>query len=412
VIQNIEIRTARSVPEVEEMREAWSKWPSHRDSDIDFFLMICRSYPEVLRPHVIGLYRDGKPESILVGRLERKRLNFRIGYKTVFQPWARCLTFVYGAVHGNGSTDNIRILVDEVMKSLRRGEADTALLEFVGLDSPLYDFALRVPGFLCRDTLPPAQSHHLMKIPSAIDEVYARMSSKHRKNLRREIKRLFNETGGVRIACYRSESELDQLFCDAELIAAKTYQRGLMAGFADNPQVRERLGLAARKGWLRANLLYMEKRPVAFWIGMLYGETFVSEYLGYDPEFRQWSPGMVLIMRIIQGFCAGADGDTVTELDFGLGHAEYKASLCTASWMEAPVYIFSPTVKGMRLKGMRTVTRLTDGVIRELIGSSTLFSKFKKSWRNHLASKVQPEPRTTVTPDSTGTQASRSQAVS
>ena len=63
----------------------------------------------------------------------------------------------------------------------------------------------------------------------------------------------------------------------------------------------EALGVGDSEGWLRAYLLYLGDRPCAFWIGMLYNGPFVSEYMSYDPEFRQFSPGMVLIMRVIEG---------------------------------------------------------------------------------------------------------------
>jgi CelD/BcsL family acetyltransferase involved in cellulose biosynthesis len=92
---------------------------------------------------------------------------------------------------------------------------------------------------------------------------------------------------------------LDHLFHDVEEIARKTYQRGLGVGFADTTRMRQRLELAARKGWLRAYLLYLGERPCAFWIGMLYGDTFVSDYTGYDPDLRQFSPGIGLVMRMI-----------------------------------------------------------------------------------------------------------------
>jgi len=34
------IRTARSLPEIEARCESWMAWPSHRDSDIDFYLSL------------------------------------------------------------------------------------------------------------------------------------------------------------------------------------------------------------------------------------------------------------------------------------------------------------------------------------------------------------------------------------
>ncbi len=390
--KEIDIRVARSLPEVEALREPWKAWPGHRDSDIDFYLMILQSYPEVVRPHVIALYRDGKPVAILVGRLERKRLSFGVGYYLpVFRPWARCLTFVYGAIHGDASPQNTDLLVRAVLNCLKQGEADLALFESVLLDSPLYQFSLQVPGILSRDTYPPSEGHDSMVVPGSIDEVYRRMSSNRRIKLRSRVRKLQeNPAGTPRIVCYRTISKLDRLFADAEEIARKTYQRGLAAGFGDNPRVRKRLELGARKGWLRAYLLYLGNRPCAFWIGMLYDGTFVGEYTGYDPEFRQWSPGMVLIMRVIEGFCSRANGDIVTELDFGPGHAEYKAALCSKYWQEASVFIFSPTVKGLLLKLMRATTRVAEGIARRILASTKFLPRLKRAWRDRLAKRGKP----------------------
>lgn len=402
--QRVEIRTARSVQEVEFLREAWVAWGGHRDSDIDFVLMIIASYPEALRPHVIGLYRDGKPDAILIGRLEQKPLAFRVGYLNFFRKRVRCLTFVYGALRGNASPENAKLFVSEIMNSLKHREADVALLEFVPIESPLYHSALTAPGFFSRDTSPLLQAHDVMLVPNSIEEVYRRMSSDRRIELRRRIRKLESHAAGKqRIVCYRFAREMDDLFRDIEHIAKKTYQRGLGAGFSDTDVVRQRLGLAARLGWLRANVLYLGDRPIAFWVGMLYGQTFVSEYMGYDPEFRRLSPGMVLIMRVIEGFCARANGDNVRELDFGLGHAEYKAALCSKNWREGSVFIFSPSVTGVLLKVLRTVAQQVDRSARAVLARTAFSPRLKRLWRDGLskhariASPGDSEPGSTVT---------------
>jgi|HubBroStandDraft_6_1064221.scaffolds.fasta_scaffold00055_27 hypothetical protein len=382
----IEVRVARSVPEVEALREAWMGWPGHRDSDIDFYLMINEAYPEIQRPHVIALYRDGKPDAILVGRLDKKRVAFNVGYFHGVRARARCLTFVYDAIHGNASLENTRLLLQEVMKCLKRNEADMASVEFVPVDSPLYDLALSLPNVLSRDTQPMAQEHDVFIVPDSIDEVYRRMSSGRRGTLKAGVRKIQSHAAGEpKIVCYRHESELDVLFRDVEDIAKKTYQRGLGAGFTDTPDVRTRIGFAARKGWLRGNVLYLGGKPAAFWIGILYGETMVGEYTGYDREFRKFSPGMFLLLRIIEGCCSGANGDTVKEVDFGFGQAEYKTVLCGKTWLEARVYIFSPTLKGLVLKSIRTATGIIDGSARKLLVSAKLFPQLKRVWRARLA---------------------------
>lgn len=346
---------------------------------------VVQSYPEVLRPHVVGVYRNGRPDAVLVGRLERKQFHFKVGYLTVQRPWVRCLTFVYGAIRGNESLENAEILVRAVVECLRQGEADMAMFENVRTDSPLYQLVLTVPGILCRDPLPSPQARYVMCVPNSVGEVLGRMSGSRRKHLRSNERKLrMHPDGEFRITCYRRSSELGLLFQDAEQIAKRTYQRGLSVGFRDTPVVQQRLDLAASKGWLRGYVLYLGNRPIAFWIGMLYEGMFVSEYLGYDPEFRAYGAGMVLITQVIASFCRSQNGQTIG-VDFGPGDAEYKTLLSTEHWHEAHEMVFSPTFKGFRLMGMRLTTRILDRSARKMLHSTKLFSVLKRFWRDRLA---------------------------
>jgi len=390
---NIQIRIARDSAEVESLRDAWSKWPGHRDSEIDFYLMIVRSYPEVIRPHVIALYRKGQLEAILIGRLEEKKLAFKVGYLTLFRPKARCLDFVYDGLRGNASVENTEILVREVMNCLRRGEADLALLEFLPIDSVLYQFSQTLPGFLGRDTAPSETGHESLKLPRTIDELYERMSSKRRSEIRRKAKKFVAQAAAdITVVCYRHPEQLDRIFQDVEEIAKKTYLRGLGTGFEDNALVRARLELCARKAWLRAYVLYIGARPCAYWIGMLCGETFYGEYVGYDPKYRLLSPGMYVMLNVIETFCNGTNGDIVREVDFGFGNAEYKSALCNSSLVESSVFVFAPTFKGLRLNLVRTATRMIDHVARKTVARANWLQKIKKGWRGRLAKRAENGP--------------------
>lgn len=64
------VRTVRDLAHVDELKDFWASCPSHRDSDFDFYLFYLRNSTEVIRPHVIVLYRDGRPRALLAGRLE------------------------------------------------------------------------------------------------------------------------------------------------------------------------------------------------------------------------------------------------------------------------------------------------------------------------------------------------------
>ena len=393
VSKTAEVLVLRSREELEQLRGVWAAWGGQRDSDIDFVLMIIESYPEAERPHVICLYRDGMPDAILIGRLEKKRLPLKVGYLTLFQPEVRCLNFVYGALRGNGSVENTELLIRKVAQSLSSGEAELAYFELMPVESTLYTTVLGLPSALMRDSRGPKQLHDVMDIPESIEIIYKRMSSDRRAKTRRYIRKLeAHPEGKLSLVCYSVPDELDRMFADAEQIARKTYQRGLNAGFSDTPAVRKRLELAAAKGWLRAYIQYLGDRPISFWIGMLYGDTFYSEYMGYDTELRSSAPGTVLLMKAIDGLCSGARLSGVTKLDFGLGHAEYKGALCTQSWNESAAFIFGPSFKGLLVKFLRSTTLRIDYIARRALGSTPLLPRLKRAWRDRLARRTSAEP--------------------
>ncbi len=153
-------------------------------------------------------------------------------------------------------------------------------------------------------------------------------------------------------------------------------------GFFDCPHTREQLRLKAEKGWLRGYVLYLAERPCAFWIGDINGSTFGSDYIGYDAEFASESPGMYLVMRVIEGFCDG-HREGVTEVDFGTGHAQYKQVLSNQQWCETSVYIFAPTLKGISLNLVRSVVGGMDQAIKNVLARTNLLQKVKKAWRDH-----------------------------
>lgn len=386
---SLKVTVARSVMEIEALRAAWMEWPGNRDSDIDFYLMILRTYPEVLQPYVVAVYRNGQPSAILIGRLEKRRVAFKFGYFGGLRPLARCITFGYYPLRGEDSPENIRLLLTEVVRSLDRGEADLATLEWIPVSTPLYEAALTIPGFWRRDIHPPEQGHAKLKLPKSIDDVYGRMSGRRRKGIRGDIRRLKERAGPeLQVKEYRHGHELDTLFRDAEAVAQRTYLRGLQTGFSDTPLVRERLSLCAEKGWLRAYVAYVGARPFAFWIASLYGPTFGGEFIGYDPEWREFSPGMFLMLHVIEGLCRRDDGDLAEEVDWGGGHAEYKKALSDSEWQEARIYIFGMTPKGILLKSFRGLTVSVERLLRRILESTNLLPKVKKFWRERLRARA------------------------
>jgi hypothetical protein len=382
------IRTFRSTSEIQEIRSIWTAWQHHPNSDLDFFQVILRSRPVILRPHVIVLYRGQRPHAMLIGRIEEKKVGFKIGYGTPFKVRARLLTFIYAGLLGRPSTEDCEVMVREILTSLRQGEADAALLANLNVDSPLFRCATRVPGFWARDLLPVPQTHWSMTLPASVDELYRRMPEHHRAEIRRKAKKLVSTyKGRVTISSFRDRGEVDRMVRDVEDVARKTYQRGLGVGFSDNEEMRQRLRLDAQIGRLRGYLLYIAEQPCAFWIGSQYGETFHGEYVGYDPAYGKHSPGMFLTMRVIDELCRSNGGEKVREIDFGFGDAPYKNLLADRKWQEASVYIFGPTLTGVGLNLLRRPAIAVDRIARGVLERTNLLARVKKLWRQRARQK-------------------------
>jgi len=112
-----EFRTIRDLRELESLRAIWKSWPGTRDSDPAFFASAVRSRGSGCRPHVIVQTRDARPDAILVGLRECKKIPVKLGRFTISaadQSPGICT----GGLRGNASDGNCVALLQEVMRSL------------------------------------------------------------------------------------------------------------------------------------------------------------------------------------------------------------------------------------------------------------------------------------------------------
>jgi hypothetical protein len=375
--QEVQVRALKTLPELEEIRRDWESWPGHRDSDVDMFSAVVASNPETLRPHVIVAYRDGRPDAILIGRIDLTTLPIRIGYWQLPAPQVRLLTFVIGAQRGNSSPEVSELLLREALESLRREEADLCRLEFLRVDTPLYRLARTLPGMLERDHSVVPQPHWYMELSKTYEEVLKGLSSDFRWQLKRKTKGIQAGFPSVAVRCFEKPDELETMIREVESIAAKGYQRGLGVGFHNSEQMRHRLRLQVNKRWLLAYVLYLEGRPSAFWVGSFYDRIFYSDFLGFDPAYSKYSPGTFLQTRVLEDLCARrAKG-----IDFGPGDARYKAQFGTIRYEDAPLYLYPATMRGLALNSLRTLSALVNETSKALANRAGLLSRIKAEWR-------------------------------
>ncbi len=381
VVRKYEVNVAKSIKEVEGLRNIWEKMECHPNVDIDYYLTIVDSLDNILRPHVVVFSKNGQPEAMAVGRLERRYVGITIGYKTIVKFKVPCLTILYGGLLGAWSDGVSHMLVAQLMDSLKRNEADVVFLNLLRSDTELYELAKTKPGFICSDHVTERNLHWKMTLENGIEGFLERMTSKHRYWLRRLPRVLEKEfPNKVLYKYYQRKDDLEQLFSDAEEIAKTTYQRDIDSGFMDNREMRRRLELSAEKGWLRGYILYVDKKPCSFWIGTLYNNIFHLDFTGYDSTYKRYETGTILFMRMIEDLYK----NNVGEVDFGFGDAFYKQRFGDRNWIESSVYIYAPTIKGIMINLIRTFNLVPYGYVVGVADRTKILHKIKKVWRDML----------------------------
>jgi hypothetical protein len=390
----LSVTVLNSPAEIEKVRSLWTAWPGSRDSDIDFFSYIVGIRPEVLSPYVLLAERNGAPDAMLIGRLERRKASARFGYFNFPSPELRVLNFVYGALRGSANSQNVDALLEHVLKSLREGQIDLAVFEHLQVGSRIYDLVSTSPGILERGFSPEHRTHRCLELPANSEALYKMLSPKNRQVYRGKARKIVNDHGGdVHIKCYREVSELDLIFREVEAVASKTYQRGLGFGFKDTPEMRGRCELAASKGWLRVFILYVAGKPAAYWNAMAYQGTLWGDHIGFDPALGRYSPGMYLSLTVIGDFCDHKDNHEVKQINFGPGDAEYKAILSNISFEEGAMQLYGRSIRGLGTKFFFGPILFADRFAKKLLSKNQLLAKAKRLWRNRGESSIAGRPK-------------------
>jgi hypothetical protein len=383
------LRILESATEFNELRDVWSTWSDGPEADLDYFSIRLRHRREVVRPHVMVVYRNDRPDCILVGWLEQGVVAFKVGPFTLFRSNARILRFVNGGFLGNRSRENSRLLMREIIRSVHEQEAQAAEFSQLRMDSPLYDVAKHEPNIFCRDHFTLGQRHPYLTLPGSFDEFLRGRSRKSRQEFRRHSRRLARDfPGEFRFQSVRSERDVEDFARKADEIAQKTYQRTLGVGFVNNAEMREVLHAAARKDALRACLFYIRERPVAFATGIVCNKTLCGIYMGFDPAFGKHRPGLQTLMRLIED--SFEPSGSLLRVDAGCGDVPYKRALFDSSWKEGPVWIFAPSARGLGLCVRKVISTLLHSLAMGLLARSDHLRKFKKMWHQQAARKFQP----------------------
>jgi CelD/BcsL family acetyltransferase involved in cellulose biosynthesis len=191
-------------------------------------------------------------------------------------------------------------------------------------------------------------THYYIDLSGTFDDYLAKFNAKSRYNMKREV-RLFCELSGrdEPVREFSHAGEIDQFLADAAEISAKTYQQRLANnGLPHDDAFRRRLEKLSPTGGWRGYILYDKSKPVAYFYGACREGILTAEWLGFDPQYRRFSPGGVLLYFIVRRLYAQG---RYRMLDFGHSEAEYKRHHSTGSLAAADIHYFRLTARNLLL---------------------------------------------------------------
>jgi len=284
------------------------------------------------------LYRSGSLCGVAPFAFNNWPLKWHIGEMTVAELPLRRLRVVGGAPRFPDDKEAWDLLFRYLAQS--GFNADAIYFDAVPIESFLWRYMTESRSLrrLFRKYVPqtPAQ-HYFLRLNGCFEEYMKGFSSKHRKNLNREVRKLKDgEAGEMRFIRYTRAEDLPEFIDFAVAVAQKTWQWNLLHSGVANPASHRRLRIEAEHGWLRSYVMVCGETPVAFIVGFQYGGVFLFHEVGFDSAYAKFSVGTVLFLLTIEDLF---NYQKATVMDLG-SHGTYKDSFTKESSLEGSVFLF------------------------------------------------------------------------
>lgn len=384
----LKITIVRDRQGLDAILEAWQKLQDSEENPVPgvdprHYISELDSMGSNASPYVVCLHRESQLEAMLIGRLQKVRMPIRLGYLTLFKIRLRQIHIFHGGLLGQKGKGVCSLLLKTLRDSLNNGDADLAVFNHFDCDSVTYGVISRETPSLSLSRSPRIDRHWEMEVPASLDDFYAKKSAKKRKTLRWTIRKL-EKAHKVYMKTYADPDGLEEGIVAAAGISQKTYQSALDSGFPDNPQIRDYLLATARRRWLRLYILYVDNSPVAYEWGVMYGRTFFIKTIGFDPEWRDWSVGTVLFLKVLEALCVNGN---IGQIDFGFGDAEYKKVYGHVRADTRSLFVFADRLNTRLISISYSLINKIWGATAYIAKEFGIERRIKRLWRDRLRRK-------------------------
>ena len=210
----------------------------------------------------------------------------------------------------------------------------------------------------------------IVDLGGSFEDYEKKFSSKTRTTLRKKVRKFAELSGGtIDWRVYKTSREIDEFLTIAHALSARTYQDKLLdAGLPDTPAFRSHAQELANADSVRAYLLFHDQKPVSYvFCPATEDGAVIYEYVGYDPEYRELSPGTVLQYLLLENLFAEGK---FRLFDFTEGEGAHKELFSTGFIRCADIYFFRRTARNRLLVSsnvaLSSLSRNIVGLLKKL----------------------------------------------
>jgi CelD/BcsL family acetyltransferase involved in cellulose biosynthesis len=188
----------------------------------------------------------------------------------------------------------------------------------------------------------------------------------------------------LRFEAFKTPEEMRVFLADTAPLAVKTYQARLFDGaLPTSSSFEESVARASEHDGVRAYLLRHGQKPIAYAYCTIDAERerLTYQIVGYDPSYKAFSPGTVLLYLILQ---QQFDCPDAAYFDFGSGESFYKRFFSTGTVDCVELYYFPLSVKPILMIGLLEALDATSSLATRAVEQLELKEKLKKLLRRGL----------------------------
>lgn len=223
-------------------------------------------------------------------------------------------------------------------------------------------------------------THCYIDLRGSFDAYQKKFSAKTRSTIQRKVRKFAELSAGtMHWRTFTQPHEMREFLQLAHEVSRHTYQEKLFdAGIPTSEAFACNAEQLAARNELRAYLLFHEGKPVSYLFCPVREGTLIYAYLGYRPDYRQYSVGTVLQWLALEQIFAE---DCFRCFDFTEGQSDHKLLFSTHQRQCANVFFLRPGLRNLLLLRAHLLTDRLSAAIGGMLDRWGLKAKVRRLMR-------------------------------